>query len=406
MDTTMNAAEAAARAEIGYDWNDQTVTPATKSRKPRQVTGRDRFADEDADALEHVEGSWLVKGLWPRQGLCFVAGPSMSGKSFWMIDQASRVAKGEPVLGRRSVRSGVVYVAAEGANGVRARFEGLRRKVGLWGSMIRFISDAPVLNNEEDVEVLGSKLREIKRRFKDYDSRLGMVIIDTLSASIPGVDENSAKDMSGILTTLQNLAVELEACFVIVAHLGKDAQRGIRGWSGLLANADGVILIGAPTDEDTRIGEIQKVKDGEAGGRFAFGLDVVLLGTDLDGDDITTCTIAPCDVPLPVIAKKQNRQVDLDMKDLMIAFGRLEENFVAIPDTIPGVKPGTKGTMLKPVRERLYSLGFRAEDRPDEDDEAAMKTWSEKRKKAYYRALAEAIALGKLRKEGDYLWEI
>src|SRR4051812_24543968 len=69
----------------------------------------EKFSDEDADHVERRESTWLVKGLWPRSGVCFIAGPSMSGKSFWVLDQASRIANGREVLGRRSAPSGTIY---------------------------------------------------------------------------------------------------------------------------------------------------------------------------------------------------------------------------------------------------------------------------------------------------------
>jgi hypothetical protein len=58
------------------------------------------FVVEDADTICARDGDWLVKGLWPRVGLCFIAGPSMSGKSFLVLQLMSDLANGRLVLGK------------------------------------------------------------------------------------------------------------------------------------------------------------------------------------------------------------------------------------------------------------------------------------------------------------------
>ena len=53
-------------------------------------------------------------------------------------------------------------------------------------------------------------------------TKLGVLAIDTLSASAPGADENSSKDMSPVLAALHTLALELQILVVVIAHTGKD----------------------------------------------------------------------------------------------------------------------------------------------------------------------------------------
>jgi hypothetical protein len=360
-----------------------------------------RFGDEDADYVERRESTWLVKGLWPRVGVCFVAGPSMSGKSFWILDQASRIAKDQTVLGRRSVQAGAIYIASEGANGVRARFEGLRGRVGGWGGMLRFISDAPNLGDTHDVAVLAACLHQDMLEARERGQRIGMVVIDTLSASMPGADENSGKDMSLILQSLQDLARRLDVCVVVVAHLGKDADRGIRGWSGLLANADGVIIIQAPNDEQTRIGQVQKVKDGEAGDRFAFALDQVSLGLDEDGDAVSTCVVVERTVPPTKKSRNQgNAGAQGDM--IKLAFDRMQNDMKLITGAL--VPAGTRGVLLTDVRATVFEMGFHGEVTPDESDGPEMKRWLEARKKAFQRAMQKLTELKVLSNEAGWVW--
>ena len=194
-----------------------------------------RFVLEDFDTLEPGVALERVKGLWPRCGLCFVGGPSMSGKSFWTLDALARVCRGEPVLGRKSVPAGTLYIASEGAHGVRKRIKALREKIGGLGGAFQFIGQAPNLRSEDDLADLRETMADAQAAMRAKGLELGVVAIDTLSASIPGADENSAADMSPVLHALQGMAAELGLLVLVIAHTGKDETRGLRGWSGLLA---------------------------------------------------------------------------------------------------------------------------------------------------------------------------
>lgn len=322
-----------------------------------------RFIREDFDTIEPGDLQWVVKGLWPRSGVCFVAGPSMSGKSFWTLDKLVKVAQGQPVLDRTSKACGVVYVAAEGAFGAKKRIKALRKQVGKLGGGFEFIGQAPNLTDVDDVHDLTDTLHEAKVAMQLRGIRLGVVAVDTLSASAPGADENTAKDMSPILTALHTMASDLDILVIVVAHTGKVEERGIRGWSGLLANADGVITMDSPAGIG-RSGTITKVKDGEAGGRFGFELKTVILGKDDDGEDITTCLVIDTGVPISgKISKRLTPKFDLVLRCFHMCIDDGEH--VTIP-AANGVPPGTKGVERSALRNRLLAMGYTAgTEKPD-----------------------------------------
>lgn len=334
----------------------ETITADVVEFLPR-LAPASRFRREFFDTLEPSEQQWTVKGLWPRAGVCFVAGPSMSGKSFWTLDAMTRVVQGEPVLGRKSKACGVLYVASEAPGGVRNRIKALREKTGPLGGAFEMIGQAPNLTDPDDVDDLRAMLIESKAAMERQGIRLGIVAIDTLSASIPGADENTAKDMSPILSALQSLAQDLDVVFLVVAHTGKDAERGLRGWSGLMANADGLIMLSAAS-EGQRSGTVEKVKDGLAGDRFGFELDVVEIGTDEDGDQVTTCVVRDTETPgQNRVSRKVAPKMALVLRcyHLCIEAGHFE--------TVPaagGVPAGTKGVPRDKLRERMTAEGFTA----------------------------------------------
>ena len=67
-----------------------------------------------------------------------------------------------------------------------------------------------------------------------------------------------------------------------VHHTGKDLDRGMRGSSALLAAADAVWRV-----EPARF-SVEKMKEDRAGFEVPFVLRRTAVGTDADGDDITT----------------------------------------------------------------------------------------------------------------------
>jgi hypothetical protein len=323
----------------------------------------------------------------------------MAGKSFLSLDLASSVARGDPVLSNRSVRSGVVYIAAEGANGMRTRIEGLRLKGGGWEAHMHLISDAPDLRNSDDIENLRQTLHGARNFLDQNGIRLGLVVIDTLSASIPGADENSAKDMSPILADLQLLAKELEVCVLVVAHVGKDIDRGIRGWSGMLANADGNINVGIPDDDGVRIATVVKVKDGEAGTKFAFSLEKVLLGHDPDGDPITTCTVTWRDLP----AKSTRRKLSASGRLILRALTRLVDHGAGVPVVAPGAPAGTFGIPSKLLASAAFDDGLGG---PEPDESEHRKRWKDAQRKRYENGIGSLQDAGEIRSENKVVWRV
>lgn len=370
---------------------------------------RSKFRLEDFDTLEPGALTWRVKGLWPAVGLCFVGGPSMSGKSFWTLDAMAKVCRGEPVLGRKAVRAGVIYIASEGAHGVRNRISGLRQKIGPLGSRFKFIGQAPNLTDPEDVDDLRAILMDAKAELEAAGHVLGVVAVDTLSASVPGADENSAQDMSPVLAALQTMAAELDCLVLVVAHTGKDETRGLRGWSGLLGNADGVIMLESPEGEG-RVGTVLKVKDGPSGDRFGFALRQVELGHDEDGDPITTCIIEETDAPETTRPGRKPTKVSGTADLIMVAFTRvIDEHPKAI--NAQGAE-GVTGVNVDDLRTMAYRIGVgggEAEIPADADDaeRARLKRkWQDQRKADFKRGFEHLLALKRLRTEAGYAWEL
>ena len=350
-----------------------------------------------------VRNEWVVKDLLPKQGVALVAGPSMAGKSFLTLDMMDCIARGRPVLGRRSYQCGVAYVAAEGANGVRKRIEGLRQDRGAhWSGHMVLCSEPPNLADEDSFLELGRALRARQRAFASRNIRLGVVVIDTLSASIPGADENSAKDMSPVLDRLQKVARSLDVCVLLVAHVGKAADRSVRGWSGIVANADGLIQVDAADAEGLRTVSIVKVKDGDSGKPVAFKLKVIDLGEDDDGDPVTTCVV-DWDVPAPAASagERRPRPLPAGAHTILAALKRLTDNGATVPVSALGAPAGTIGVAYDTLKATAFAdrLGG-----PEPDDEHDRRLWKDRRRKALEGGLSRLAQRGLVRSENGTVW--
>ena len=100
-------------------------------------------------------------------------------------------------------------------------------------------------------------------------------MLDTYSQCIAGHDENSTEVGSAASAAMIRLRRELGVTVLFVHHEGKDKARGMRGSIALRANTDAAI--GIDRSEDALLAEahVERMKDGEAGGRIPFSLRAV-----------------------------------------------------------------------------------------------------------------------------------
>ena len=118
-----------------------------------------------------------------------------------------------------------------------------------------------------------------------------VVVLDTLSRATPGTDENDSKAMGQIIASAKLLQDLIGGLVLLIHHTGKDASKGMRGHSSLHAALDCAIEIRRYGDQREWL--IAKSKDGEDGASHPFKLEVVSLGRDNDGDEITSCVVVP-----------------------------------------------------------------------------------------------------------------
>lgn len=242
---------------------------------------RDRFKAETAQQLPQQNNDYRIKGLLPSVGIAVVYGASGSGKSFLVIAIAASIAEGTEFFGHRTRPAPVLIVALEGEAGIPNRVRGWETHQGRrFPSDTRFTRQPFALTNPNDVGDLAAICPQ------------GCVIfIDTLNRAAPGMDENSSKDMGAAIEGAKTLQRLTGGLVILVAHTGKDATRGLRGHSSLFAALDAALLV--TREGQSRRWKVDKSKDGADGAEHGFQLKVINLGSDGDGDAITSCAIEP-----------------------------------------------------------------------------------------------------------------
>lgn len=243
---------------------------------------QNRFLPLDRDAIQKMPPpNDRVKGVLPIEGLGAIYGRSGTAKGFLVEDMGCAIAEGRPWFGHRTKQGPVLHVVLEGASAIPARVRAWEAHNNrAFPDNFRIVTQPFVLTSEQDVQQLAAICPP------------GCTIfIDTLNRATPGHDENSGKDMGVIIAAASRLQLLVGGLVILVSHTGKDAEKGLRGHSSLFAALDGAIAVNRT--EAGRSIKIDKVKDGADGSEFEFRLEVVTIGTDEDGDNITSCVVIP-----------------------------------------------------------------------------------------------------------------
>lgn len=251
--------------------------PAAKS------TARFRVMSPD-DLLALPPLRWRIKGVLPAVGVAAVYGPSASGKSFLCFDMAAAIADGAEWFGHRVKPAPVVYLPLEGEAGFRLRAQAWEVENGrALPDGLRLVMDPFKLTVNADVQDLAAVVVATGHE--------PVVIVDTLNRAAPDCDENASADMGRVIDGAKALQRLTGGLVILVHHTGKDASRGLRGHSSLFAALDAAIEV--TRDDDRRTWKGGKVKDGRDGDGRPFTLQVHELGTDDDGDTLTSCAVRP-----------------------------------------------------------------------------------------------------------------
>lgn len=235
-----------------------------------------------------IDEEYLIDGILPKQGVGLLYGASQSFKSFIAMHMALSVALKRPWAGRQTEKAHVVYIGAEGAPGLRKRRAGYVKTGRASPDDVSFalVSAAPNLGTTDgDFERLVATIETAA-------IKPGLIFVDTVAKVIGGADENGA-GMAQFLVNAQALAEHFD-CFVLAVHhtgWNEDAKDRPRGWSGLPAALDVMILSERKLGDMHATATIQKSKDETSGVRLTAHLERVVLGKSKTGREVSTLIV-------------------------------------------------------------------------------------------------------------------
>lgn len=300
---------------------------------------------------------WLVKHAVPANSIGILYGPSGSFKSFIALDLALHIAHGLPWLGRKTKAGPVIYVAAEGGTGLLGRIDAWHQKHGIAPPDNLRVCIVPLMLD------VPRDLARLSDAIAAECATLGMppvlIVLDTMSQTMNG-DENEARDTAGYLRGLSlALRARFEAAVMPVHHTGHSTADRPRGSSVIKGNVDFLFSVTRPEDQMVAILECRKQKDGDNGAPLPFVLEREIVGTDDDGDELTSLVASHHDSAKAIVAKGNERTTRHEKLLLeCIGNGRLygdvRDDFYA---KLGEEKPDTKKKAFARAFKALYECG-------------------------------------------------
>lgn len=265
------------------------------------------YSFADAAASDTHGTDYLIKG-WINNGETVILfGQSGSMKSFVAADMAFHAATGRDWCGHKVRDSqGVLVTLGEGQAGYRKRLKALALHHGISDVPLYVVPEPVALDKE------GDKLRtwlELAERM--LGTRISVVLLDTLSLMLGDADENSNADIGRALNAARIAAGGRTLLFV--HHNGHGDGTRERGAYQIRANADSRILVTRDENNAGRVicVECLKRKDDALPQAARLSYNPVQLGTDDDGEPITSIVLHPTDAE-PVLPGKERHSKPLD----------------------------------------------------------------------------------------------
>jgi hypothetical protein len=306
-------------------------------------------------------GKWWIKGILPKAQIGAIFGASGSGKSFLALDIMAHLSLGRSWRGRTAAPARGLYIAAEGGTGVGKRINAWAQhnKVNADELDISVLTVAPNIMLKDDIEEL---VRAVK-----LAGGFDYIVVDTYAQVTPGANENGAEDMGRALAHCRALFEATGAMVILIHHSGKDASRGVRGWSGINAALDFALETTRAEGSEYRELRVSKMKDGEDGLTFGFKLSTVVVGLDEDLEEITSCVIEDAETPKAAEkgtdkGTKRRGRVESHVLETMVLFGsadtvKLHELVDQAVATMPLPEKGERDTRRQRVVRAIQQLG-------------------------------------------------
>ena len=260
--------------------------------------------------------AWQVSDVLIANGLACIYGQSGTGKTFLALDLALSICTGKDWFGCKTLKAPVTYLYQESRQGIRKRLDAWKKH-----NQLHSIDNFHYITEQIDISNQGA-IAKLIRSVNEEGKSKGVIVIDTLSASTSGIDENSSKDMGNVIFNLKKLSFGTQCLVILIHHTGKDDTKGLRGHTSLFAAMDNVIKVNSESFK------IEKNKDGEKGQVYKFKLTSV----ELD-QGVTSCALTSIAHPNKLQSVNYKNQ-EIILTTLNLHFDSTHAKFLSIQDAV------------------------------------------------------------------------
>lgn len=211
-------------------------------------------------ALAHtpLQRTWLVNSLIERDTMAMMTGSPASGKSFLAVDLACSLVTGTPWLGYEVPKAvPVYYLSSESPHSVIRRMEAWRVNRGY-----DVLPDTLHITPYATTLATPGATRFSESLVDEMSNEAGLLIVDTWSRALPGINENSAQEISSVIQEFDYLRKATGSSVLVVHHTSKGTSDS-RGSGALPAAMDTIFHV--EPGPDNRELSFVKNKDGGTG---------------------------------------------------------------------------------------------------------------------------------------------
>jgi hypothetical protein len=201
-----------------------------------------------AQIIQRPEPQFLIRGILHTGSAAMAFGHYGEGKTMLGQDLAFSIGEGLPWHGHEVQQGPVVYIAAEDDAFLGRQIRAWNQEHGLTNPCpnVYFLPAAPQLAAGDVYEVL--------QQIHALPSAPVLIVIDTLSATFVGSDENTQKDTSRFNDAVNKMRRETGAAVLTIHHTGKNRESE-RGSTALGANCDLILKVEMSTNAAPRTKE-------------------------------------------------------------------------------------------------------------------------------------------------------
>ncbi|WP_374290377.1 AAA family ATPase [Desulfovibrio desulfuricans] len=294
---------------------------------------------EDTEELPSSGPRWAVEDYIPLHGVTLLFGESNVYKSFLGFDWAYCVASGRSWCGQEVVQGPVLYLAGEGASGLRARGMAWKKHNSINTKLPIFFRTIPAAFCQQESV---ATIKRLVAQIEALRGPLALLVVDTLATNFGAGDESSNRDMSQFIAGV-NEAMGHRGARVIIHHSGQRERDRERGAYALRAGLDAIFQL-KRVDTGKAPGcflQCSKMRDAEYPSPRAFTALGVQLGFDAGGKSLSSVVLQ--EIPAASVA--------------VVPAKHLTEKQAAILDTVRALSVPGYGAAVEKVVKVAISKG-------------------------------------------------